>query len=303
MLKVIPRNYIVYTFSPKNKPFTRVRPGDELIFETIDALGGQIKDESITIDSIDWNKVNGVTGPVYVEGAEPGDTLVVRILDISLDNIGFILIVPGFGALGKKVKYRSCVKIVKITNGYVYIDSLRLPVKPMVGTIGVSPSKEVPTGTLGRHGGNIDVKELTKGSILYLPIFVKGALLAIGDVHALQADGELCVSAIEVSARVTVEVDVIKGKQPPWPILETRDYYAYLTAGKTLDEAIEEAAYITTQALSKAMNVNFETAYMLTSLIVDIKVNQVVDPLKGVRATIPKDLVDLDNLLYKITDR
>lgn len=298
MIKVIPRSYVVYTFSPKNKPFTKVKPGDKLIFETIDALGGQIKDESITMDSIDWSKVNGVTGPVYVESAEPGDTLVVKILDITLDDTGFIIIVPGFGVLGKRVKYRPHVKIVKIINGYAYIDSLKLPIKPMVGTIGVSPHKEVPTGTLGRYGGNMDVKELGRGAVLYLPVFVKGALLAMGDVHALQSDGELCVSAIEVSARVTVEIDVIRGRQSPWPILETKNYYAYLIAGKTLDEAVEEAAYVATQALSKAMSISFEKAYMLTSLIVDVKINQVVDPLKGVRATIPKDLVDLEDLLY-----
>ncbi|MCD6369078.1 MAG: acetamidase/formamidase family protein [Thermoproteales archaeon] len=134
-----------------------------MVFETIDALGGQVKDEDTVLDEIDWGKVNGSTGPVYVEDARPGDTLVVEVLDIKVDDRGVMVVVPGHGALGEKRTFKPKVKA-----------------RPMIGTIGVAPaSEEIPCGSLGRHGGNMDVKKLCAGTKLYLPVFVEGALPAM----------------------------------------------------------------------------------------------------------------------------
>ena len=292
-MKLIPRTKLIYKFSPWNKPVERASPGEFLIFETIDALGGQIKDESTTLDSIDWGKVNGSTGPVYIEGAEPGDTLIVDILDIRVDNRGVIVIVPGHGILGRRKEYKPKVKIVNIEGNFVYFNGTKVKVRPMIGTIGVAPAdEEIPCGSLGRHGGNMDVKELGAGTRLYLPVFVNGALLAMGDLHAVQADGELCVSAVEVSGQVIVRVDLIKGKSVPWPILETSDAFQVLACADTLERACEIASEVAVNAISKALRIPFEKAYMLASLVVDLKINQVVDPRKGVRAVIPKEIVD-----------
>jgi len=292
-MKFIPRTKLIYKFSPWNKPVEHASPGDLLVFETIDALGGQIKDESTTLDSIDWGKVNGSTGPVYIEGAKPGDTLVVDILDIDIDRRGVIVIVPGHGILGRRREYEPKVKIVDIDSDFVRFDGIKVKVRPMIGTIGVAPPREeIPCGSLGRHGGNMDVKELGIGTRLYLPVFVDGALLAMGDLHAVQADGELCVSAVEVSGKVLVRIDLIKGRSIPWPILETSDSFQVLTCADTLDSACEIASEVSINAISKALKIPFEKAYMLASLVVDLRINQVVDPKRGVRAVIPKEVVD-----------
>jgi len=294
----IPRDYIIYSFSRRYTARYRARPGDRIVFETLDALGGQIIDEGVSLESIDWSRVNPATGPLYVEGAEPGDTLVVEIESIEVSDRGVILVVPGFGALYDK-SFRSRAKIVEIRNGVLLFNGVEIGVRPMVGVIGVAPEDgDIPTGTSGYHGGNMDVKLLSAGARVYLPVFVEGALLAIGDLHAVQADGELCVAAAEVSGEVQVKLDLIKGRRPRYPVIETPDRYAVITFGVDLDEAVYRASEEAVSILSRALNTGFEEAYMLSSLIVDIRVNQVVDPVKGVRAEIPKKFIRIDHLLY-----
>ena len=297
MVKKIPSSYTIYSFSPDNKPVERVSPGEIVVFETLDALGGQIKSENTTLSSIDWSRVNPATGPLYIEGAEPGDTLVVNILDIDVDDHAVIVVIPDAGVLRYK-KFRPRVKIMPIVKGCVLFNGIKLIVKPMIGVIGVSPSNgAIPTGTSGSHGGNMDVAEIIKGSRVYLPVFVEGALLAIGDLHALQADGEICVAAAETSGSVTVKVELIKGKKPILPIVETQNHIHVVGYGETLDEAAYRAAEVAVEALMKEHSIAFEEAYMLASLAVDLKINQAVDPAKGVRATIPKNLISIDSLL------
>jgi len=290
-LKMIPRTRLIYSFSPRNEPVETAKPGELVLFETIDALGGQIKSEDMTLNELDWSKVDGATGPLYVEGAEVGDTLVVDILDIRVEEIGVMVVIPKYGALSH-VDFKPRVKLVRIKDGLVHFDGIKLCAHPMIGTIGVAPGEgEVPAGSLGKHGGNMDTKEVRAGTRLYFPVFAEGALLAMGDLHALQANGELCVSAVEVSGEVLVKVDIIKGKQPPWPILETDDHLAVLACGDTLDEACTYASETAVKGIAGARGLSFEEAYMLASLTVDLEINQVVDPKKGVRAVIPKELI------------
>lgn len=297
MVKKIPSSYTIYSFSPDNKPVERVSPGEIVVFETLDALGGQIKSENTTLSSIDWSRVNPATGPLYIEGAEPGDAIVVNILDIDVDDRAIIVVIPDAGVLRYK-KFRPRVKIMPIVKGRVLFNGIKLIAKPMIGVIGVSPSNgAIPTGTSGSHGGNMDVAEIAKGSRVYLPVFVKGALLAIGDLHALQADGEICVAAAEVPGNVTVKVELIKGKKPVLPIVETQNHIHVIGYGETLDEAAYRATEVAVEALMKEHSITFEEAYMLASLAVDLKINQAVDPAKGVRASIPKNLISIDSLL------
>ncbi len=211
-MKRIPRSQLVYSFSPENTPVERAKPGELVVFETVDALGGQVKDENTTVDDLDWSKVDGATGPLYVEGAEPGDTLIVDILDIRTEKKGVIVTIPKYGVLSH-LDFKPRVKLVEISNGLVRFGENKLIARPMIGTIGAAPEKgSIPAGSLGRHGGNMDVAEMRAGTRLYLPVFTEGGLLAIGDLHALQADGELCVSAVEVSGEVLVRVGLLKKK-------------------------------------------------------------------------------------------
>lgn len=296
-MKKISKDNVIYTFSSKHKPVETAGPGEYVLFETEDAFGGQVKGEETPPDKLDWSKVDGATGPVYVEGAEPGDTLVVEVLDIRLQERGAIAVIPGYGGLSH-LSFSPKAKVLRIDRSFVHFDELRIALRPMVGTIGVAPEEgEIPTGYPGRHGGNMDVSELGVGARIYLPVFSKGALLALGDLHAVQADGELCVSAVESPGEVLVRLDLIKGKRANWPILETEESFQVISAGKSLEEAVREAAEEAVRALMRARKIDFEEAYMLGSLLVNLRINQVVDPLLGVRAAVPKGIVSIDDFL------
>ena len=297
-MKVIPRSRVIYSFSPQHKPVEHVQPGELVLFETEDALGGQIKTEETSLDELDWSRVDGATGPVFVEGIEPKDTLVVEILDIKVEEKGVIVTVPKYGILGEK-QFNPSTKIARISKGYIHFDeNVRVKANPMIGTIGVAPELgDIPSASLGKHGGNMDVKELTAGTKLYLPVSTEGALFAAGDLHAVQADGELCVSSIEVAGEVLLRFSHLKGKKPRWPMLETHNWYAFLACGDTLDEAAAFAAETAVEAFMREYNWPFEKAYMFGSLAIDLEINQVVDPKKGVRAVMSKDVISLDSLL------
>jgi len=297
-MKVVSRSNIIYSFSPKHRPIEHIKLGELVLLETEDALGGQIKNEASSLDKLNWSKVDGATGPLFIEDAELGDTLIVEILDLKVEENGIIVTVPKYGILREK-PIKPSTKIVKISNGYIHFnENIRVKAKPMIGTIGVAPeSGEIPSGSLGTHGGNMDVKDLTAGTTLYLPVFAEGALFAAGDLHAVQADGELCVSSIEVAGEILLRFNIIKGRKPDWPILETHDSYACLACGDTLDEAATFAAEAAVNAFMREYGWSFETAYMFGSLAINLEINQVVDPKKGVRAVISKDYVALNSLL------
>ncbi len=297
-MNFVTRHTVIYSFSPQHKPVEHVEPGELVLFETEDALGGQINTEETSLDELDWSRVDGATGPVFVEGIKSGDTLVVEILDIKVEEKGVIVTVPKYGILGGK-RFNPSTKIARISKGYIHFDeNVRVKANPMIGTIGVAPeSGDIPSGSLGKHGGNMDVKELTAGTKLYLPVSTEGALFATGDLHAVQADGELCVSSIEVAGEVLLRFSLIKDKKPEWPLLETHNWYAFLACGDTLDEAAALATEAAVEAFMREYNWSFEKAYMFGSLAIDLEINQVVDPKKGVRAVMSKDVISLDSLL------
>ncbi len=296
-MKTVSKDKGVFTFSRFHPPVMQLDLGEVLLLETEDAVGGQVKDENTPLEKLDWNKVNKATGPIYINGVESGDTLVVDILDIEVSSTGVVLVIPGAGALAKK-EFRPRAKIVKIKDGFAYFDGIRLRVRPMIGTIGVAPEgDDYPTGVPYKHGGNLDCVEICKGARLYLPVSVNGALFAAGDLHAVQEDGELCVSSIEVEGKILLRFDVIKKAKPEWPIVEHNDHFSILVADEDLDKAVEIATEKAVEALMRANKWSFEEAYMFSSLGVRIAINQAVDPKKGVRIIIPREIVSIQHLL------
>jgi len=296
-MKVVPKNKAVYTFSRSHTPVEHVELGEPIMLEAEDALGGQIKDESAALGALDWSKVDQATGPVYIHGADEGDTLVVDILDIELADRGVILVVPGAGALAEK-KFKSKAKMVDIRDGFAVFNDMRLRLKPSIGTIGVAPYGEPASSAVPyRHGGNLDCTEITEGARLHLPVATGGALFAAGDLHGVQEDGEICVASVEVAGRILLKFDVVKGRQAEWPIVETQDHFSILTADESFDVAMKTASEKAVEAIMKAKAWSFEEAYMLSSLAVKIAVNQVVDPKKGCRAIIPREIVTINDLL------
>jgi acetamidase/formamidase len=249
-----------YTLSPYDKPVTRIEPGETLFLETEDACSGQVRKKG---DYRDKGKIpygNPVVGPIYVEGAEKGDKLAVSIEKIepligqgvthlSEFTESYITSVPIFKFMNVSLPRES--RICPIKDRLVYFsERIAIPYQPMVGTIGVVPfleAESISSGVLpGRHGGNMDIPEVAPGSIIFFPVYHKGALLYAGDVHAVQGDGEISGTAIEMPAKTKIRIDLLKGKSINWPRIETEDEVisvATASAGRTLEDAIR-IAYI-----------------------------------------------------------
>jgi len=290
-MKTISANHHIYAFQPNLAPVETIKLGGSVCFDALDALGGQVRVETDILAGLDFNRVNPAAGPVRIEGVRPGDTLVVRVDAIDMDDQGAIVTGPGLGVLGDEIENHA-TRILPIRDRKVLFGDLELPACPMIGVIGVAPeSDSFPTGTAHRHGGNMDTKEIGVGTTVYFPVFQDGAMLAMGDVHAVMGDGEVCVSACEIAARITVYVDRIESRCRQWPMVETEDAIHILVSLPTIEEALIEATRQAVALLQSARGLSKEEAYMLASLAVDIGVSQLVDPNKTAKASIPKSIL------------
>ena len=286
---MISKENFIYAMSAQNKPVARIEPGTQLMFETWDALHGQIKTADGGFDGLDWSRVNPATGPVYVNGAEVGDILSVKIDKIDVASEGIVLCGKGMGVMGS-VLQNSAIKIVPIKGNVAHFsDSIHLPLNKMVGVIGVAPKEgEIPCGVPDLHGGNMDCKEIKEGATLFLPVNVPGALLAMGDLHAVMADGEIGVSGLEVSGVVTVTVDVVKGKTLPLPMIMNDTHVMTLFSHEDLDIAADTAVANMVEYLRAEHGFTAEDAVMMVSLVGDVRICQVVDPKKTARVEFPR---------------
>ena len=290
-MKRLSSDSLIYAFDAGMEAVAHVTPGEEVLFEAVDAFGGQVKREGDRLTEIDFSYVNPATGPLFVDGAEPGDSLAVHIERIELPEQGAIVTGKGMGVLGDEVDTYA-TKILPIRDGQVLFDRLKIPVSPMVGVIGVAPEKgSYPTGTAHRHGGNMDTKEIASGTTLYLPVFQPGALLALGDCHAAMGDGEVCVSGCEIPAEVSVKVELVEGKSFKWPIVERQDGFSIVVSLPSLDEAVKEATREAVLLLADRLSIDRVEAYLLASLGADIRISQLVDPNLTVKAFVPRNLI------------
>lgn len=289
----IAANNAVYALSAAKKPVLEVEPGATVVFETMDCFSNQITDESQLFASVGWATINPATGPLAVQGARPGDTLVVEILDIETADQGVMVAVPDMGVFGKKLTH-SETKVLPIRGGKaVFDDKLSLPLAPMIGVIGTAPPAEtgaVPCGTPGPHGGNMDTRLIGKGARVYLPVFVEGALLSLGDLHAVMGDGEVVICGVEIAGQVTVRVDVAK---TPFagPVVETQEHWHFIASAETLDEAAEAAAHAALDVLAKALPIPVNHVGMLLSVVGNLAISQIVDPLRTARISVPKSVL------------
>lgn len=285
---MITKENIFYSFSKDNVPVKKVHPKETVIIETIDAFGGQITSEEDQLDTLDWNQVNPATGPIYIEGAEPGDFLKVEINGIEIDAYGVMASIPDAGVFGKLHK-KSTIKRFEIYDDYTEFNDMVIPIQPMIGVIGVAPSgKAISNGEPGPHGGNMDNKMISTGTVLYLPVFVEGALFGLGDLHAAMGDGETNVTGIEIGGKVTVTFDLIKGKSNGHPVMIKNGQFYTIYSCKTLDEAVEKAAYEMHYWVKQSLGYNDSDAAMLISLMADSEICQVVDPKKTARMKMPQ---------------
>lgn len=282
----------IYKMSKNNPPVAKVPSGSVVIFETSDAFNDQITSEEQGIATLDWNHVNPATGPLYIEGAMPGDVLKIEIQEINVADYGVTAAIPGAGIFGDQVKNPQ-VKILDVKDGYVkFNDKIRVPIKPMIGVIGVAPEAcDIPCGTPDVHGGNMDNKLITAKTTLYLPVFHPGALLAMGDLHAAMGDGEVMVTGLEIAGQVKVKVDVIKGKTIKHPRLETATHFYTIASHADLLEATKLATTEMLNIVMEKCELSFNEAGMLLSMAGDTQIAQVVDPLLTARFAMSKDIL------------
>jgi len=279
----------IFAFCRDNEAAAVVEAPATIDVVTKDCFSNQLRNPEDTLDALDWDATNPATGPVYVKGAEPGDTLKVTINKIDVDEKGTVCAIENEGTLGHMVT-GSYVKIVHIEDGCaVFTPEIRLPIKPMIGVIGVAPAEgSINCGTPGHHGGNMDNTMVTEGAVMYFPVAVEGALFALGDVHAVMGDGEIGVTGLEIPAEINLTLELIKGKAPEYPVLENEDSFSIIVSKETVDEATVRATELMKEFLEERTDLEVPDIIMLMSLAGNVEICQIVDPLKTVRFVFPK---------------
>jgi len=276
----------VYAFARGMAPAATVDAGETVILEARDCYDGQVDltRTPLSADGADGSLCNPATGPVFVRGAMPGDMLCATIEKIDVAPVGLI-----FGS-NRDWTY-SAGMAVHIEDGKAALPGgHRVPIEPVIGVIGVAPSGDdaIPNSTPGDHGGNLDTPDVRTGSTVYLPVAEEGGLFGVGDIHALQGDGEVCGQGIEIAGSVTVRLQVMKGTLGPGPVIDAGGHWAVVASAETLDEASDIALLRARDFVMARTGVKDHEAIMLLSTVCDLRISQIVNPLKTVRVCIPK---------------
>jgi len=286
-------------------PVARLRPGNILEASSLDCFGNGIQKPGDTTANAKGD--NPLTGPFFVEGAEPGDTLVVRILDLQVDgNQGVGAFSPGFGAinsthytpflekdpLAEKIWFYP-IDHADNTATFQALDSdykVKIPLHPFLGCIGVAPANGEARSSIvpAEFGGNMDAPEVSVGNTLYLPVNVSGALFYFGDGHAAMGDGEIAGSAIEVPMRVKLQIDVVKGKHSGWPRFENDKEIMTTGIYRPVDDAVRIAFTELVEWIHAEYGLSELDAYELLSKVAKIHLTEMVDPNYVVVASIEK---------------
>jgi amidase len=291
-----------YVIGPYQEPIATVKPGETFRITTLDAFGDKIDSPTIDLAKvIQVPYVNPCTGPIYVAGAEPGDTLVVHIDDIQIPrDYAVSCIIPEFGGLCGTVLTRVLNKpleqrilLHQITSeGMIHdpaLDIPPIPVEAFYGTVGTSPEVEaISTLSAGFHGGNMDAADVCPGNTLYLPVRVEGALLFVGDGHAAQGDGEISGVAAEVPTIGTLTVDLIKAGGVTTPRIENDEFIMSVGSARPLEDATRIAFYDLVIRLESEFGIDRMAAYQLCSQVARVRLANVVDILYSIVAKFPK---------------
>ncbi len=291
----------VYGVAP---PVARLRPGNILEANSLDCFGNAIKKPGDTLSLSKGD--NPLTGPFFIEGAEPGDTLVVHILDLQVDgNQGVGAFAPGFGALNE-TNYTPMlhpplperiwfypIDHAGNTATFQALDSnykVKIPLHPFLGCIGVAPSSGEARSSVvpAEFGGNMDAPEVSVGNTLYLPVNVSGGLLYFGDGHAAMGDGEIAGTAIEVPMKARLQLDLVKGKHTNWPRFENENEIMAAGIYRPVDDAVRIAFTELVGWIHADYGLSELDAYELLSKVGKIHLTEMVDPNYVVVASIEK---------------
>jgi acetamidase/formamidase len=277
-----------------NKPVVHAKPGESIEFHPLDASAGQITQGSVVADvpKLDFGRVNPVAGPVYIDGAEPGDAVKVTLLSFAPSGWGWTANIPGFGLLAEQFK-EPALHIWKYDPSSLtpamYGPGGRVPLRPFCGTIGLAPAEPGQHSIVPprRVGGNMDIRDIAEGTELYLPVEVKGGLFSVGDTHATQGDGEVCGTAIESPMSLAAKFDLVKGANLKFPRFTTagpvsrhfdvKGYEVTMGISPDLMEGARAAVSGMVELLSKRYNMKPVEAYMLCSVCADLRISEIVD--------------------------
>lgn len=294
-----------YVYGPYADPVLRIDPGDVVTCETHDAFEGKIRSETDKPSEIlNFPFLNPQNGPIYVNGAEKGDCLAVHIHEIrprGPQPVGTTCMIAEFGGLvatgatallNQPLPERVKKLEVTVEGGVKWSDRITLPYEPFIGTIGTSPEIEAISSLVpDYYGGNMDLPDVAPGAVIYLPVNAPGALLFLGDCHAIQGDGELCGVALEHPTHTTVHVDLIKRWTLAWPRLETETLFMTIGSGRPM----EDAARIAYRELVRWMAADFgfdeHEAYLLLTQCGKMRVGNMVDPKYTLGASITRKIV------------
>lgn len=287
----ISREYALGVLSDANEPAAHCQSGDVVRFVTRDCFDDSI----VTEDGPTLPRMysNPVTGPLYVDGAEVGDVLRVEIQKLEVADTGIVRTTPGSGPFDDVVTCKL-PRIFKIENNQIVFDEkLRVDLDIMIGVIATAPADgaSIDTKTPGLHGGNMDCRRITQGTVVYLPVNTPGALLCIGDLHARMGDGEVASCGMECRGAAQVRVQVLKNTTLPTPALVNDTHFMTIQSAPTLDDASVMASRAMRDFLVEKCGLDAIAACMLLSLVGDLVVCQIVDPLMTVRMELPLDVL------------
>jgi acetamidase/formamidase len=288
----VPLDRVHFTWDVDHEPALTIASGDTIVVQTRDVSDNQITPASTAADlDLDWDRVYPLAGPIAVEGAQPGHTLAIEILDLHPLGWGWTAILPGLGLLPDDFP-DPYLKVFDLTGGDVtYLrEDVAIPIAPFFGTMGVCPEGASSLAVMppGNFGGNLDTRQLVRGTTLYLPVQVDGALFSCGDAHAAQGDGEVCVTGIESPMYGALRLTLDEERTIPapqylttpgslTPKVDNGGFYATTGVGPDLYVAAQEAVRAMIDYLSDRYDLSREDAYVLSSLCVDLKISEIVD--------------------------
>lgn len=288
------------------KPVLTINSGDIVSMEISTLMEGQLKpglsfDDIMKLRSSYVEKKSAthtLTGPIYINGAEPGDVLEVRVLKLVPHDYGYNWFLPGklgTGTIPEDFPEGWARGFYWYEQDYIDFGSggIRIPLEPFLGTMGVAPPTpgKISTTPPGVHGGNMDLRELQEGAILYLPVHVKGALFSTGDAHAVQGDGEVSLAAVETGMKeARLRFRLRKDMKLDLPMAETPSHWIFMGYNKDLDEAVKTALREAIKWLSGNKGITRSEAYALLSLAASVRVTQTVDIEKGIHVMVPKKI-------------
>jgi acetamidase/formamidase len=288
----LPDERVHFTWDVGNEPVLGIDSGDTVVVWTRDVSDNQIGPDSdaSAIVGLDWNRVYPLAGPIAIHGAEPGDTLAIEILDIHTQGWGWTAVLPGLGLLPEDFP-DAYLRVFDLSLGDVahMREDIAIPLEPFFGTMGVCPAgaSAQPVMPPGTFGGNLDTRQLVRGATLYLPVQVEQALFSCGDAHGAQGDGEVCVTGLEAPMFAALRFTLEKGRSIPAPQYRTpapltrrvdsAPFFATTGVGGDLYAGAQDAVRAMIDHLTTTYGLGREDAYLLCSLVVDLKISEIVD--------------------------